>query len=150
MRTTSPSSSMQTTPRGRSMTHSPQRSQVAHQRSRRWAQHSKVRAVRPRCPTTWPTTTAPSDTRRFHSRPTQPVRPKACSRLLFQNAAGKYTAPTSAAVSSMIADSDIDAKGFVTFDFKQRTNTTAYQLLPSHTSLARLKLRPRMPLSVTL
>jgi ABC-type phosphate transport system substrate-binding protein len=43
-----------------------------------------------------------------------------------KNAAGKYVAPTSAAVSSMIADSDIDSKGFVTFNFKQTTNTTAY------------------------
>jgi len=43
-----------------------------------------------------------------------------------KNAAGKYVAPTSAATSSMIADSDIDSKGFVTFNFKQTTNTTAY------------------------
>lgn len=43
-----------------------------------------------------------------------------------KNAAGKYVAPTAAAVSSMIADSDIDSKGFVTFNFKQTSNTTAY------------------------
>ncbi len=43
-----------------------------------------------------------------------------------KNAAGKYVAPTAAAVSSMIADSDVDSKGFVTFNFKQTTNTTAY------------------------
>jgi phosphate transport system substrate-binding protein len=43
-----------------------------------------------------------------------------------KNVAGKFVAPTSAATSSMIADSDIDAKGFVTFNFKQTTNTTAY------------------------
>jgi ABC-type phosphate transport system substrate-binding protein len=43
-----------------------------------------------------------------------------------KNAAGKYVAPTSAAVSSMIADSDIDSKGFVTFNFKQTANMTAY------------------------
>lgn len=43
-----------------------------------------------------------------------------------KNAAGKFVAPTSAAVSSMLADSDIDSKGFVTFNFKQTTNTTAY------------------------
>ena len=48
---------------------------------------------------------------------------------LVQNPAGKYTAPTSAAVSSMLADSDIDAKGFVTFNFKQTTNATAYPIV---------------------
>jgi phosphate transport system substrate-binding protein len=51
---------------------------------------------------------------------------KGMSAANIKNAAGKYVAPTSAAVSSMIADSDIDAKGFVTFNFKQTTNTTAY------------------------
>jgi len=43
-----------------------------------------------------------------------------------KNVAGKFVAPTAAATSSMIADSDIDSKGFVTFNFKQTTNTTAY------------------------
>jgi phosphate transport system substrate-binding protein len=51
---------------------------------------------------------------------------KGMSAANIKNAAGKYVAPTSAATSSMIADSDIDAKGFVTFNFKQTTNTTAY------------------------
>jgi len=48
---------------------------------------------------------------------------------LVQNAAGKYTAPTAAAVSSMLSASDIDAKGFVTFNFKQTTNATAYPIV---------------------
>ncbi len=48
---------------------------------------------------------------------------------LVQNAAGKYTAPTSAAVSSMLGKSDVDAKGFVTFNFKQTTNATAYPIV---------------------
>ena len=43
-----------------------------------------------------------------------------------KNVAGKFVAPTSAAVSSMIADSDIDSKGFVTFNFNQTANATAY------------------------
>lgn len=54
---------------------------------------------------------------------------KGMQSALIQNAAGKYTAPTSAAVSSMIANSDIDAKGFVTFNFKQTTNATAYPIV---------------------
>lgn len=54
---------------------------------------------------------------------------KGMNSALIQNAAGKYTAPTSAAVSSMLADSDIDSKGFVTFNFKQTTNATAYQIV---------------------
>lgn len=48
---------------------------------------------------------------------------------LIQNPAGKYTAPTAAAVSSMVGSSDIDAKGFVTFNFKQTTNATAYPIV---------------------
>lgn len=43
-----------------------------------------------------------------------------------KNAGGKFVAPTAAAVSSMIADSDVDAKGFVTFNFKQTANASAY------------------------
>ena len=54
---------------------------------------------------------------------------KGMNSALIQNAAGKYTAPTSAAVSSMLADSDIDAKGFVTFNFKQTSNATAYSIV---------------------
>jgi len=46
-----------------------------------------------------------------------------------RNAAGKYVAPTSAATSSFLAASSVDAKGFVTFDYKQATNTTAYPIV---------------------
>jgi len=54
-----------------------------------------------------------------------------------KNVAGKYVAPTSAAVSSMVGDSDIDSKGFVTFNFKQTTNTTAYPFVAITYALAR-------------
>ena len=46
-----------------------------------------------------------------------------------QNVAGKFVAPTAAATSSMIADSDIDSRGLVTFNFKQTANTTAYPFI---------------------
>lgn len=45
-----------------------------------------------------------------------------------RNAAGKYVAPTSAATSSFLSGSTVDTKGFVTFDFKQATNVTAYPI----------------------
>ena len=54
-----------------------------------------------------------------------------------KNVAGKFVAPTAAATSSMIADSDIDAKGFVTFNFKQTTNTTAYPFVAVTYALGR-------------
>ena len=54
-----------------------------------------------------------------------------------KNVAGKFVAPTAAATSSMIADSDIDAKGFVTFNYKQTTNTTAYPFVAITYALAR-------------
>jgi ABC-type phosphate transport system substrate-binding protein len=54
-----------------------------------------------------------------------------------KNVAGKFVAPTAAATSSMIADSDIDAKGFVTFNYKQTTNTTAYPFVAITYVLAR-------------
>jgi len=56
-----------------------------------------------------------------------------------KNAAGKYVAPTASAVSSMIADSDIDSKGFVTFNFKQTTNTTAYPVVAVTYGLGRVE-----------
>ena len=62
---------------------------------------------------------------------------KGMSAANIKNAAGKYVAPTSAATSSMIADSDIDAKGFVTFNFKQTTNTTAYPFVAVTYALGR-------------
>ena len=45
-----------------------------------------------------------------------------------RNAAGKYVAPTSAATSSFLSGSTVDSRGFVTFDFKQATNATAYPI----------------------
>jgi len=46
-----------------------------------------------------------------------------------RNAAGKYVAPTSAATSSFLAASTVDATGFVTFNYNQSTNTTAYPIV---------------------
>jgi phosphate transport system substrate-binding protein len=46
-----------------------------------------------------------------------------------RNAAGRYVAPTSSATSSFLAASTVDAAGFVTFDYKQTTNTTAYPIV---------------------
>ena len=54
-----------------------------------------------------------------------------------KNVAGKFVAPTSAATSSMVADSDIDSKGFVTFNYKQTTNTTAYPFVAITYALGR-------------
>ena len=45
-----------------------------------------------------------------------------------RNAAGVYVAPTSAGYNSFLAGGTMDAKGFVTFDFAQTTNKTAYPL----------------------
>jgi phosphate transport system substrate-binding protein len=45
-----------------------------------------------------------------------------------RNAAGKYVAPTAAATSSFLSASTVDSVGFVTFDYKQTTNTTAYPI----------------------
>ncbi len=46
-----------------------------------------------------------------------------------RNAAGKYVAPTSSATSSFLDASTIDATGFVTFNYNQTTNTTAYPIV---------------------
>ena len=54
-----------------------------------------------------------------------------------KNVAGKFVAPTAAATSSMIADSDIDSKGFVTFNFNQTANTTAYPFVAITYALGR-------------
>ena len=54
-----------------------------------------------------------------------------------KNVAGKFVAPTAAATASMIADSDIDAKGFVTFNYKQTSNTTAYPFVAITYALGR-------------
>ena len=54
-----------------------------------------------------------------------------------KNVAGKFVAPTSAATSSMIADSEIDSKGFVTFNYKQTSNTTAYPFVAITYALGR-------------
>ena len=61
---------------------------------------------------------------------TDPTRAaKGMQSALIKNAAGVYVAPTAANASSMIANSTVDAKGFVTFDFKQTTNKTAYPVV---------------------
>ena len=54
-----------------------------------------------------------------------------------QNVAGKFVAPTAAATSSMLAESTIDAKGFVTFNFNQTANTTAYPFVAVTYALGR-------------
>ena len=43
-----------------------------------------------------------------------------------RNGAGRYVAPTAANTSSFLSGSTIDANGFVTFDYRQATNTSAY------------------------
>jgi len=48
---------------------------------------------------------------------------------LVKNAAGIYTAPTSANTAAMLAGSTVDDKGFVTFDYKQTKNTNAYPIV---------------------
>ena len=45
-----------------------------------------------------------------------------------RNAAGRYVAPTAANTSSFLGGSTVDATGFVTFDYRQATNTTAYPI----------------------
>jgi phosphate transport system substrate-binding protein len=53
---------------------------------------------------------------------------KGMKAALVRNAAGRYVAPTAAAASASIGGADIDAKGFVTFNYKQTTNTAAYPI----------------------
>jgi ABC-type phosphate transport system substrate-binding protein len=47
---------------------------------------------------------------------------------LVRNAAGKYVAPTSAGYNSHLSGGASDARGFVTFDWNQTTNRTAYPI----------------------
>jgi len=54
---------------------------------------------------------------------------KGMQSALIKNAAGIYTAPTAASASSMIGGATIDAQGFVTFDYKQAKNRTAYPIV---------------------
>jgi ABC-type phosphate transport system substrate-binding protein len=54
---------------------------------------------------------------------------KGMQSALIKNAAGIYTAPTAAAAASMIGGATIDAQGFVTFDYKQANNKTAYPIV---------------------
>ena len=54
---------------------------------------------------------------------------KGMQSALLKNAAGIYTAPTAASASSMISGATIDAQGFVTFDYKQAKNRTAYPIV---------------------
>lgn len=63
---------------------------------------------------------------------------KGMKAALVRNAAGKYVAPTSAGASSSIGGADIDAKGFVTFNYKQTTNQTAYPITAVTYGLAKL------------
>ena len=63
----------------------------------------------------------------FVSDPTRAA--KGMQSALIKNAAGIYVAPTATNASSMIANSTVDAKGFVTFDYKQTTNKTAYPVV---------------------
>ena len=46
-----------------------------------------------------------------------------------KNAAGKFVGPTAAAASAFVAGASIDSVGFVTFDYKQGTNTDAYPVV---------------------
>ena len=54
---------------------------------------------------------------------------KGMQSALIKNAAGIYTAPTAASAASMIGGAQIDAQGFVTFDYKQAKNRTAYPIV---------------------
>ena len=54
---------------------------------------------------------------------------KGMQSALIKNAAGIYTAPTAASAASMIGGAQIDAQGFVTFDYKQAKNKTAYPIV---------------------
>ena len=54
---------------------------------------------------------------------------KGMQSALIKNAAGIYTAPTAAAAASMIGGSKIDEKGYVTFDYKQTKNQSAYPVV---------------------
>jgi len=54
---------------------------------------------------------------------------KGMQSALIKNAAGIYTAPTAASAASMISGATIDAQGFVTFDYKQARNRTAYPIV---------------------
>ena len=54
---------------------------------------------------------------------------KGMQSALIKNAAGIYTAPTAASAASMIGGSAINAQGFVTFNYKQASNKTAYPIV---------------------
>ena len=54
---------------------------------------------------------------------------KGMQSALIKNAAGIYVAPTAASAASMIAGATVDAKGFVTFDYKQASNKTGYPIV---------------------
>jgi len=54
-----------------------------------------------------------------------------------RNAAGKFVAPTAAATSAFLSGSTVDDKGFVTFDYKQTTNTAAYPVVAITYALAK-------------
>ena len=46
-----------------------------------------------------------------------------------KNAAGKFVGPTATAASAFVSGASIDSVGFVTFDYKQGTNTAAYPVV---------------------
>ncbi len=71
----------------------------------------------------------------FVTDPTRAAKGMAAANI--KNVAGKFVAPTAAATSSMIAESDIDSKGFVTFNFNQTSNTTAYPFVAITYALGR-------------
>jgi ABC-type phosphate transport system substrate-binding protein len=56
---------------------------------------------------------------------------------LIKNAAGIYTAPTSANTAAMLSGSTVDATGFVTFDYAQKKNTNAYPVVAITYALAK-------------
>jgi ABC-type phosphate transport system substrate-binding protein len=68
---------------------------------------------------------------------------KGMKSALIKNAAGRYVAPTAANASSSMGGADIDAKGFVTFNYKQTSNPTAYPITAITYGLAKLAKSPK-------
>jgi len=54
-----------------------------------------------------------------------------------RNAAGRYVSPTAAATSAFLSGSTVDARGFVTFNYAQTTNTAAYPIVAITYGLAK-------------
>lgn len=68
---------------------------------------------------------------------------KGMKSALIKNGAGRYVAPTAANASSSMGGADIDAKGFVTFNYKQTSNPTAYPITAITYGLAKLAKSPK-------